>query len=450
MVDVMEKQSAYQADFDRVVERVGEGWAWFTPTRERAMDRFHELGFPTTRHEEWRFTNIKPIAETPFALAEPPDDAAVTAEMVRRFAFDGLTGPRLVFVDGRLREDLSGVGDLPAGVRVLGMAEAVETDAEIVRAHLGRYADAEDDAFTALNTAFAEDGLFVHIGRNVRAAGPIHAMFLSTIGGEPRVTHPRNLIVAEEGAEATVIEQYAAVEGGVYLSNGVTEAAAGPNARLHHYVLEQESERAYSIATLHAHQRRDSAFESHTILLGGAIVRNNIHVVLDGENCDSLINGLYVPRGEQHMDNHMKVVHAKPHCDSRQFYKGVLNDKASGVFSGRIVVVEDAQKTDAKQSNSNLLLSDDAHVDAKPQLEIYADDVKCTHGATMGEIDEDALFYLRTRGIGEAAARGLLIYAFAHESLDRIAIEPIRTRVERLLMERLPESELLEGLVGDF
>ena len=453
MPEVLETQDTYQADFERLKDRAGEAWAWFEPARERAFDRFRELGFPHKKMEEWRFTNVQPIAETPFALPEP-GVATVAPDVVHRFGFPNLAGPKLVFVDGRLSDELSDVGDLPRGVRVMGLGEAVRAEPQVVQAHLGHHADSDEEAFTALNTAFAEDGVFVHVARNVQAVEPIHALFLSTAGevggaGErPRVTHPRNLIIAEEGAEATVIEHYVAAEDGVYLSNTVTELAAAANARLHHYVIEEESEQAYNISTLRAYQARDSQLESHTILFGGAIVRNNIHVVLDGENCDSLINGLYVPHHDQHMDNHMRVVHAKPHCDSRQFYKGVLNDKAGAVFTGRIHVVQDAQQTDAKQSNTNLLLSDDAHVDAKPQLEIHADDVKCTHGATMGEIDRDALFYLRARGIGEEAARGLLIYAFAHESLDRIKVAPIRTRTERMLMKRLPHSKLLESLFG--
>ena len=453
MPEVLEQQDTYQTDFERLKESAGEAWAWFEPARERAFARFRELGFPHRKMEEWRFTDVRPIARTSFTLPEP-GPPTIAPETVRRFGFRNLAGPKLVFVDGRFSDELSDIGDLPEGVRVMTLGEAVRVEPEVVRAHLGHHADSDEEAFTALNTAFTEDGVFVHVARNVQAVEPIHALFLSTAGdsegtgGAPRMTHPRNLIVAEEGAEATVIEHYAAAEEGVYLSNTVTELAARANARLHHYVIEEESERAYNISTLYAHQARDSQLESHTLLFGGAIVRNNIHAVLDGENCHSLINGLYVPHHDQHMDNHMRVVHAKPHCDSRQFYKGVLNDRAGAVFSGRIHVVQDAQQTDAKQSNTNLLLSDDAHVDAKPQLEIHADDVKCTHGATMGEIDKDALFYLRARGISEDAARGLLIYAFAHESLDRIKVEPIRTRAERMLTKRLPQSKLLESLFG--
>ena len=442
MAQLMEPTNLYAADFDRLVGRLDGAWSHFADARRAAFDRFNELGFPTTKHEEWRFTNLQPIVKTAFVPAEP--GAPVTADTIDHLAFAAIGGCRIVFVDGFYRSDLSNLADLPAGMRVLSLGEAA--DDALVCDHLGRYA-ATDDSLTAMNTAFAADGVVVHVEKNVNVEQPIHVVYYSTAGDRPQVTHPRNLIVVETGGSATVIEHYASDETGDIFSNAVTEAVIADNAQLHHYLLEREHEQAFNVATLRVQQGRDSRLESHSILLGGGLVRNNIHVEMTGEGAHGLINGLYLPHGDQHMDNHMRVVHAAPHCDSRQYYKGILDGSSSGVFTGRIVVNEGAQKTDAVQSNTNLLLSNSARIDTKPQLEIYADDVKCTHGATTGQIDEKALFYLRSRGLSESAARGLLIYAFAHESIDRMKLESVRGIIEKLLVHRLPQIELLEGLL---
>lgn len=450
MVDVMEQQDVHGAEFERLLGRLDAAWGYFQPARERAFARFRELGFPTTKHEEWRFTNVAPIAKGEFVPADGGGTvAAITAADVEQLSFGGISSARLVFIDGRYRADLSVARSLPRGVTAMNLAEAVRTQPELVRKHLGRYADTSD-AFTALNTAMLEDGAFVHIDRNVVLEAPIHLLLISTpgnSGARPTVSHPRHLVIAESGSNATVVEHYVAPNGGVYWSNAVTEVHTAPNAELHHYLIERESVESFNIATLRVQQERDSRFESHTVLLGGRLVRNNVHVELAGENCYSVINGLYLPTETQHHDNHMRVVHAAPHCDSRQFYKGILKDQAHGVFSGRIVVREGAQKTDAKQTNRNLLLSDEAVIDTKPQLEIYADDVKCTHGATTGQIDEGALFYLMARGLPREDALGLLIYAFAHESLERMTIAPVRAALEKLLMEKLPQTRMMAPVV---
>ncbi|MBI1368708.1 MAG: Fe-S cluster assembly protein SufD [Planctomycetes bacterium] len=448
MPQVMEQTDSFAADFQRVAARAAAGpWAFFSDRRRRAFARFAEMGFPTTKMEEWRFTNVQPIAKTAFQLAENTG-SEVTADTLASLAFGGVSSARIVFVDGRYRPDLSILRSLPKGVAVTGLAAALTGEhADLVREHLGRYADESADAFTALNTAFVEDGAFIHIGRNLKIDAPIHMLFFATDADRPLASHPRNLIIAEHGSHATVIENYVSHSQNVYFSNAVTEACVGPNAELHHYLLERESEASFNIATLRADQDRDSRFESHSVLLGGAIARNNIHLELVGENAYAMINGLYLPHRDQHMDNHMRVVHAAPNCGSRQFYRGILDDHAKAVFSGRIVVNEGAQKTDAVQHNSNLLLSNDAQIDTKPQLEIYADDVKCTHGATTGQIDEDALFYLQARGLSEEAARGMLIYAFAHESIDRMDIEAIRRPLEKLLVTRLPQMSLMDNLL---
>ncbi|MEI8190274.1 MAG: Fe-S cluster assembly protein SufD, partial [candidate division NC10 bacterium] len=319
-------------------------------------------------------------------------------------------------------------------------------DRALLEGHLARYADIQRDIFSALNTALMEDGAFIQIPRGTVLEQPIHVLYVSAPGAEPMATHPRTLIVAGENSQATVVEDHASLGDGVVFSNGVTELVAGDGSVLEHYLIERESARAYVIRTLRSQQGRASNLTSHTLLLGGALVRRNIHPVLAGEGGECLINGLFMAKGRQHMDNYMRVEHLSPRCASRQFYKGVLDDQARGVFHGRIVVHKDAQKTDAKQTNMNLLLSEEAQVDTKPQLEIYADDVKCTHGATVGQIDDDAIFYLRARGIPEASAKALLLFAFAGEMLQRIKVEPVRRHLEEMVRRWMPQGNLLEGM----
>lgn len=421
----------------------GDRPAWLRALAEKAATRFAELGVPTRRHEEWRLTNVEPLAEATFRLADELPDVA--AEQAAAFDFDGLEGSRIVFLNGIYSPALSSLNGLPAGVAVLPLRDALESHSELLENHLGRYADHEQDAFTALNTSLISDGLFVYVPKSAAVSQPIHMLNITSAGeGDGLLlTNPRNLILVSESAQATIIEDYVSLTEDAYVTNAVTEIVVGENAHVEHYLLERESEKAHNISTLRIHQQQSSNFASHSVLLGGALVRNNIVPVLDGENCDSLLNGLYITHNAQHMDNHMRVVHAKPHCDSRQFYRGVLTDRSTAVFSGRIVVAKDAQKTDAKQSNDNLLLTDSCRANTHPQLEIYADDVKCTHGATIGQVDENAVFYLRARGLSEAAARGMLIHAFAEESLDRMKVEPIRAYLEAELFKRLPQGKLV-------
>lgn len=434
--------SLYESAFNAVQSRSPHGL--LTELRRKAFDRFVSVGFPTTNIESWRFTPVGPILKPDYAMAGP-SDIPLTPERIEPHAFGGPSAARFVFLDGHFRPDLTLKRLLPAGIRVMSLREALKLESKAVEQYLARNARDADDPFTALNSAFIEDGAFIHVDAGVRIDQPIHLLFLSTDGAKPLLSHPRNLIVAERGSWLSVIEHYAALGDDVYFSNAVTEVHVAEGAEVHHYLLDRESDKAFNISTLSVQQEKQSRFESHSALLGGAIVRNNVEVTLNGPGCDSLVNGLYLPRGAQHMDNHMRVIHAAPHCGSRQFYKGVLSDKAGGVFTGRIVVHEGAIKTDAKQTNRNLLLSDEAHVDTQPQLEIYADDVKCTHGATIGQIDTEAMFYFRARGISEDVAQALLIYAFAHESLERMTLEPVRTRLEKLLFSRLPGTEALQS-----
>ena len=329
---------------------------------------------------------------------------------------------------------------MPEGVKAGSLASALDSDGGLLEEHLARYASYRRNAFTALNTAFVEDGAFVYLPKDAVVKEPIHLLFLSTASKDPAVCHPRNLIVAGSSAQATVIESYAGLEGGVYFTNAVTEIVTGEQSRIDHTRLQRESERAFHVATMEVSQHRDSAFASRSISIGAKLVRNDLNVLLNGEGCDCTLDGLYLAGGEQHVDNHTTIDHAKPHCSSRELYKGILDGKSTGVFNGKIIVRKDAQKTDARQTNNNLLLSEESLINTKPQLEILADDVKCTHGATIGQLDEEALFYLRTRGIGDAAARSLLTYAFASEIIGRIRIQPIQCRLDLLLSRSLSKG----------
>jgi Fe-S cluster assembly protein SufD len=414
---------------------------WLAELRGKAMERFMVLGLPTSKHEDWRFTNIAPVRQTEFALPDATTD--VTPEQIEPFAIPNFDCHMIVFVNGRYREALSNVGDLPAGVTLQTLADALAEGGDLLEQHFGQYADIEDKAFAALNTALADDGIVLHVPQGAKLDKPVHLLNVTVADDAPVFVCPRNLIVVDNGGSATVVEDYVSLREDVYFNNALTEIAVGDNAHVTHYLLDRESEKAFNVSELHARQGRDSRFLSHSMLFGGAIVRNNVRPILDGDNCFSLLNGLYVIDGDQIADSHMRVEHRKPHGDSRQYYNGIMHDNAKGVFRGRIVVSREAQKTDAKQSNQNLLLSDSASANADPQLEIYADDVKCTHGATIGQINEDQIFYLMARGIPRDIARSMIVVAFASEGLDRIEDEPIRTLMKDMLMDRLPEGDVL-------
>ena len=407
---------------------------WFVALRDAAARRFAETGLPGPRDEDWRATRLRRLEKTKFHPAAATHDLT-GADPLAPFAYDGLEGPRLVFVNGRYSAGLSHIEDLPAGVTVETFSRAFATHEALLRSHLARHAPSAAP-FTALNTALLQDGVFVHVAAGVSCDAPIRVLSV-TVTDEPIVTCPRNLIVVEAGASVTVIEDYEAVGDPVYLTNAVTEIVVGEKADVHHYMIELESREAFNVSTLVVRQETGSRFSSHSALFGGGLVRNNVNPVLAGEHCHSLLNGLYVAAGSQHHDNHMRVEHNVPNCDSRQYYKGVLLDESRGVFSGRIIVAKDAQKTDAIQSNENLLLSTSAQASTQPQLEIYADDVRCTHGATIGEIDEEAVFYLKSRGISADQAKNLMVHAFAGESLERMELAPVRDRLERLLSARI-------------
>jgi len=421
----------------------GRRHPWLRQLRRASFARFQEQGFPTTHDEDWRFTSVAAVANTAFRLPRA-GEGYLSAAQLQQWQWKG-AGARLVFVNGRYAAGLSSAEPLPTGVVAGSLAEALEApeaSAGMLAQHLGRWADERRDSFCALNTAFAEDGAFLYIPRGKVVEAPISLLFITAPDGQPAMSHPRNLIVVEEQGQLAIVEEYLSLEGDADAGDGlrafcnaVTELAAGAQSVVSHCRIERSQLGVCNLSTLRLEQARGASVASHALLLGGALVRNNVHAVLAGEGGDCLINGLFLGRGVEHVDNFMLVEHASPHCASRQFYNGLLDDRARGVYHGRIVVHRDAQKTDAKQTNRNLLLSDDAQIDTKPQLEIHADDVKCTHGATIGQLDEEALFYMRSRGIAEAAARRLLLLAFAGESLERIREAPVREHASRLVRQ---------------
>ena len=442
MITATQAPERFLEAFDASSQRAAKQPGWLKTLREEGFARFSETGFPTTRDEDWRFTNVAAIAKAAF---QPAATAPVKPGDLDAFGTSGFAC-KLVFVNGRFVRELSSI---PAhkGVTIGSLGEELRTNAGAVQAHLGKYLNFQRDAFAALNTAFVEDGAFVHVARGVVLEQPIYFLFVSVPGEAPMMEHPRNLIVAEENSQATIVEDYVSLPNAAAasFSNTATELVAGENAVVSHYMIVRQADDSFNISTLRIQQARSSNVATHSLLLSGALVRNNVHPVLAGEGAECLINGLFMANGRQHMDNYMLVEHASPHCNSRQFYNGVLNGQGHGVFHGRIIVHKDAQKTDAKQTNRNLLLSDDAQIDTKPQLEIYADDVKCTHGATIGQVEENALFYLRSRGLDEAAAKHLLLLAFANECLDRMNSNQVREHLERLVTEWLPETAKYAG-----
>ena len=420
----------------------GAGYApaWLKEIRDNAMARFVELGFPSTKQEEWRFTSVAPIVETPFALAHGPGSSVPTPADVERLSLG--TGPRVVLVDGRYQAQLSTVTSVLPGARAGSLAGALggAPDADLVRAHLARHARWQESTFTALNTAFVADGAFVHVAAGVSLDRPIEVVYLSSGGAAtagPLVSHPRTLIVLDPGAHATIVESYAALSGGVYWTNAVSEAVVGRDARLELFRVQREGAEGIQIATTHSRQEHDSYLALHLVTLGAALARHDVSTVLDGAGAELILNGLYLLSGAQHADHHTVIDHAQPHCASHEFFNGVLAERAHGVFNGRIIVRPGAQRTDSKQTNNNLLLSTEARADSQPQLEIYADDVKCTHGSTVGPIDETQLYYLRSRGLSPEAARGILTYGFGAEILGRMRHPDVRVRLDRLVRERL-------------
>ncbi|HVX42053.1 MAG TPA: Fe-S cluster assembly protein SufD [Gemmatimonadaceae bacterium] len=424
---------SYVAPFDELVADPSAP-AWVQSMRRAAFDRFTTLGFPTTKNEDWHFTSVTPIADSEFVLLSAKS-GDVTREELAPYAFGAAGWYTMVFVNGRFAPELSDVGKLPSGVKLWDLSSAWTKAPDVVD-RVGKITGYDANAFTALNTAFMHDGAVVQIAKETDVDRPIHLLFITDANAAKGMMHPRNLIVVGRHATATVIESYVSTSEAVYFTNAVTEVSLGEGATLRHYKMQREAARAFHVGTVEASQARDSHYVSFSLATGAALSRTNVYTTLGGEGAGSTLNGLYMLDDEQHCDHQTQIVHAQPNCFSRELYKGVLDGRSHGVFNGKVYVHPIAQKTDGKQTNNTLLLSDTAQIDTKPQLEIFADDVKCTHGATVGQIDQTALFYLKSRGIDATLARRLLTYAFAADVLETIEIDAVRQGLETMTLER--------------
>jgi Fe-S cluster assembly protein SufD len=408
--------------------------AWLPRVREAAIERFAELGFPSMKREDWKYTNVTPIAR---AIGKGPDGGAATEVNVEGIVDASTMEHALVFVNGRFAPELSSLGALPDGAVVDGLARVLRERPELAKPFLSRAFAIDDRCFPVLNTAFQRDGAFVSLPRGAVLEEPIHLVFANGGGAVDRTSHLRNLIAMAESASAVVVERYVPLTDTAYVTNAVTDVALDADAQLDHVTLERESGSAFHVGGLFARLARDARFRSHAISLGSALVRNEVTAVLAGAGAECVLNGLFTAVESQHVDNQTTIDHAEPHGTSRELYKGVLGGRSKGVFNGKIIVRPGAQKTDAQQSNPNLLLSDGAEINTRPNLEIFADDVKCKHGSTVGRLDEDALFFLRSRGIGVDEARQMLARAFASEVVDQIPLAPLREEITRWVFEKV-------------
>ena len=440
--EITARVSSYREAFDVLQDRSADhGPSWLQRLRANAMERFEELGFPSVKDEEWKYTNVAAIAKIDFKPGTSPKAASPgsDAKDLASLGSPETAASQLVFVNGKLRKALSAVNGLPQQVVAMDLSEAIadERYGEIVGSNLARQADYVANGFTALNTAFISDGAFVYIPKDAVVETPIQLLFVSDGAAVNAANFPRILVVAEENSSATLIESYVSTDDTVYFTNAVVEIALKDGARLEHYKTQRESLEAFHIATTMADLGPNSTYDSTTITFGARLSRHDYGVTMDHEGVECWVDGLYLVTASQHTDTHSVIDHRKPHCTSHQLYKGILDGKSRAVFNGKVFVRHDAQKTDAMQTNKNLLLSNEARVDTKPQLEILADDVKCAHGAAVGQIDEDQLFYLETRGIHPDLSRNLLTYGFAEEVIGKIKVDSIRAELDAAVLNRL-------------
>jgi len=448
MAEAADPRARYASEFASLEkEFYGSEPEWLRALRRSGLDRFQNVGFPTLKDEQWRYTNVAPIAKQRFLSAVHLQGDGVSIDRVRPASFTQFEGSELVFVNGRYAPKLSTLKDLPGGVRVGSLAKMIVWEPRAVEPYLGRFAKVDANPFAAMNTAFLQDGAFIEVPKGVAVKHPLHILFVSTFHPQPTVAHPRNLILAHEESAVTVTESYVGLDEGAYFTNAVTEAVVGPGARLDHYKLQRESEKAFHVGTLQIHQERGSVVSDNFLSFGGGLVRNDVNAWFNGEGGDLSLFGLYSTHGTQHVDNHTLIDHAKPACSSRELYKGILDGRSRGIFYGNIVVHKDAQKTNAMQTNKNLLLSKDALADSIPGLQILANDVKCKHGSTTGQLDENAIFYLRSRGLDPGAARALLVYAFAREVVDKVRVAAMHAVLSIQLASRLPYAEIMREVL---
>lgn len=435
MKKTIEIKDWYLSNFSEFEKRLNGGKESFIhQKRKEALSNFSRLEFPTIKDEEWKYTSISHLLKHNFVPAL--DKKTISKDFIKSLLFDEMEHSLIVFINGRYSEQNSDLLNLPKGVVVGSIAEEIKSENGIVKNNFGKYADYQNHIFTALSTAYTEDGAFINIPDGKIVKDPIHIIFITTSENEKVLTQPRNLFVAGKNSQATIIEHYVSTEESIHFTNAVTEVVAEENAFVDHIKLQEESKKAFHIARMEVEQERNANFRSHLISTGAELTRNDFNARFNDEGGEYTLNGLYMIDGTQLFDAHTLMDHAKPHCNSHEHYKGILEDKSRGVFNGKVIVRPDAQKTNAFQENNNILLSDEALVNTKPQLEIFADDVKCSHGATIGQMDDDAKFYLKSRGIGEEASKGILLHAFASDVVTSIKIDTVRNYVERLITQK--------------
>ena len=424
----------------------GHHLEWLRGVRRAGIDAFSRAGFPTPRNEHWKYTNVSPIERRRFDLATPSSGAVPAGGPGARVP-KGCASPCLVFVDGRFDRELSNLRASPAGVRIEDLTHVIEHDSGFLEGRLGRIVSPEKTAFTALNAAFVDTGAVVRVAPEVVVDAPVHLVFVSGSPECERAYSPRIVISAGAGSRIAVVEHFVGLDDAVYLDNVVTEIEVAEGASVEHHKVQCASASAYHVAALEAKLAAGASFHSWAVSLGARLSRHDIEVSLEHEHARCSLDGLYIANGRQHVDFHTNVEHIAPHCESHEYYKGIAGGRGRGVFNGRVHVHPDAQKTDAHQTNRNLLLSRNAEIDTKPQLEIHADDVKCSHGATIGQLDEQMLFYLRSRGIEQNAARGMLTYGFARDVVDRIALPELREPIGAVVLEHLPGGSGLQEIL---
>ena len=423
------------ADFKTAEGRMnGEAKSAVHQIRRRALERFDKLGFPTIRHEEWKYSNVKNLVNQAFDFNAVTD---FSAQDLEEMPIPNLEGNILYFINGIYHAELSTIVSPKSVLQILTFAEATKTQPELVEQYFNKYSDYQDNAFTALNTAFAKNGIFVHVPDNTVVEQPIILRFISDARTLNVASQPRNLIVVGKRSEVQIAEAYRSLGENASFTNAVTEFVIGEEANVHYYKVQNESDKSYHIGTTSVLQSNKSVFTANTVTANGGFVRNNLNIKIDGEYAEANMFGLYIPNGKQHIDNHTVVDHAKPNSNSNELYKGILKGKSTGVFNGKIFVRQDAQKTNAFQSCKNVLLSEEASMNTKPQLEIWADDVKCSHGTTTGQLNDDALFYMQARGISKDSARALLTLAFAQDVIDKFEIVAIKEYLQALIEEKI-------------
>lgn len=416
----------------------GESKSDFNKIRNDAFKNFTNLDFPDSKNEEWKYTNIAPLLSQMFSINKV--DSKVGKEEIQKYLLKGIDAHILVFINGDFSPEHSAVKDIKDGISIESIKDKLRNNDPELLNHLGKYTNFKDNIFTSLSTAFTNDGTFIKVEDNIISEKPFYILYLTNAQNNSIQTQPRNLILGGKNSQFTIIEHFVSIDDSTYFTNTITEVLAEENSVIDHIKIQEESRNAFHIARMEVEQERSSNFTSHLISLGGKISRNELNSKFNDEGGESMFNGLFLIEDDQLFDVHSKIDHAKPHCNSHEHYKGILDDSSRGVFNGKIMVRKDAQKTNAFQQNNNILLSNEALINTKPQLEIFADDVKCSHGATIGQLDKEARFYLKSRGIGEEAANIILLHAFASDVVNLIKVEAVKNYAEEIITKRINEK----------